>query len=565
MSDWFRRFTDRQHLGFVGLLSAAAVVTAWVFRYVQDDAFITFRYASMAAQGHGLVLNPGERVEGYTNFLWTALMVLPEKAGWDTPTFSLLVTLVLMVGAIFTAYRFSSIVLGDRSRGLLATAVLVANMSFVGYGSGGLETMFQTLLVTVVGLLLVETPQRGSATARRLAAGIVAGVALLVRLDSTVLVAVWFLLSAWHAWRTAPSDRRAGRTAVAALQLGLPVLVIVVPWLVWKYDYYGSLVPNTQAAKSAGIVVPFLVGLFYVLWFPVRYLGVLLVGRLRRQRSELVGDPTLRQVLIVAGVWCLYICVVGGDFMEYRFMVPIIPQLAMVAAVLLDRYVNPARQVVLCSVLVIVSGVGLVAPTFFPYPAVTFDQLRHWPTDSGTSWKGIGEYLAEKFPGGITEEGQPVVAVEPLGAISYYSQLPTVDMLGLADPEIAREGLQIRPYYPGHVRVATMEQLLERGVNLIIGLPQYWDLDDTREVRLSQLNAIYTTEDLKKLPEDATMVFYEAVEGRAVGMIYVQRNDKVDALVESGEWWEVPISRVCNDADMDWLAKLTSKETCEGL
>ncbi len=34
-----------------------------------DDAFIIFAYARKFAQGHGLVLNPGEYVEGYTCFL----------------------------------------------------------------------------------------------------------------------------------------------------------------------------------------------------------------------------------------------------------------------------------------------------------------------------------------------------------------------------------------------------------------------------------------------------------------------------------------------------------------
>lgn len=36
---------------------------------VQEDAFISFRYARNLVDGHGLVFNPGERVEGYTNFL----------------------------------------------------------------------------------------------------------------------------------------------------------------------------------------------------------------------------------------------------------------------------------------------------------------------------------------------------------------------------------------------------------------------------------------------------------------------------------------------------------------
>ena len=52
---------------------------AWIVRFVQDDAFITYRYARNLARGEGLVFNPGERVEGYTNFLWTVMHWLPER------------------------------------------------------------------------------------------------------------------------------------------------------------------------------------------------------------------------------------------------------------------------------------------------------------------------------------------------------------------------------------------------------------------------------------------------------------------------------------------------------
>ncbi len=44
-------------------------VLAWSNRFIQDDAFISFRYAENLVQGKGLVYNEGERVEGYTNFL----------------------------------------------------------------------------------------------------------------------------------------------------------------------------------------------------------------------------------------------------------------------------------------------------------------------------------------------------------------------------------------------------------------------------------------------------------------------------------------------------------------
>jgi hypothetical protein len=53
------------------LAIAYGVGSAYYRRWVCDDAFISYRYALNLVEGHGLVFNSGERVEGYTNFLWT--------------------------------------------------------------------------------------------------------------------------------------------------------------------------------------------------------------------------------------------------------------------------------------------------------------------------------------------------------------------------------------------------------------------------------------------------------------------------------------------------------------
>lgn len=37
--------------------------------FLTDDAFISSRYVRNLVEGHGLVFNRGERVEGYSNFL----------------------------------------------------------------------------------------------------------------------------------------------------------------------------------------------------------------------------------------------------------------------------------------------------------------------------------------------------------------------------------------------------------------------------------------------------------------------------------------------------------------
>src|SRR5262245_38480236 len=76
------RSKARALLGVALLL--AALLHTWRFRHhLTDDAFISFRYLANFFAGHGLVYNPGERVWGYTNFLWTVLLAPLVAAGAD--------------------------------------------------------------------------------------------------------------------------------------------------------------------------------------------------------------------------------------------------------------------------------------------------------------------------------------------------------------------------------------------------------------------------------------------------------------------------------------------------
>ena len=71
---------------FPVLLTAALlvlVVHAFVYDAISDDAFIILRYAQNLLSGDGLVWNVGERVEGYTSFLWTLLVAGLGFVGLD--------------------------------------------------------------------------------------------------------------------------------------------------------------------------------------------------------------------------------------------------------------------------------------------------------------------------------------------------------------------------------------------------------------------------------------------------------------------------------------------------
>ena len=574
-----RWFDGRWRVAEVGLYVLAAIA-AWVVRFVQDDAFITYRYARNLARGEGLVFNPGERVEGYTNFLWTVMHWLPERYGWSSPVFSQVVGIALMVGTVAVTLRLARRLFGSESFAFLVALTLLANMTFLAYATGGLETMQQTLLVVSVAALLLPVTEvaRPHEVARRIGAGVCAGLAVLTRMDSAVLVAVWVLAYLVAQWRRETATTRRTTTLVTSMaQIGLPAAVLLVPWLVWKLDYYGNLLPNTFYAKSAGNpIVPPLYGLFYLAVFFVSYAAFLLIPRFLRHRRDLLAVPGVHQVLAVVPVWFLYICVVGGDFMEFRFMVPVLPVLAMVAAFLINRYRRTATQVVLIAVLLVFSASHRVMPTLIPYPVLTFTELSHWPNESTTTWKGKGEFLAEQFPGGPDVEGQPVIAVAPLGVLPYFADLPTVDMLGLTDPVTARTGYAIEPYYPGHVRMARVEHLLDEDVNLVLAQPGATDPEPARTAyRLSELTFLYPSVDLNALPDDAQVIEIPQRDGKVWLIIYLTPNAKVDDAIERNGWDVYPIDHTCVLEDMDvvegsgplvdfanGLSRLVGERTC---
>ena len=582
-------------------LYVVVAFTAWMVRFVQDDAFITYRYARNLARGNGLVFNEGEKVEGYTNFLWTLMHWIPEKLGWSAPVFSQVVGIALILATVAVTLRFARRLFGHQGFAFLVAMTLVANVTFLTYATGGLETMQQTLLVVSVGaLLLPVTASTRHGALRRVGAGVCAGLAVLTRLDSVVLVGTWILVHLVMTWRlersaapvgstdpTATADDDAtpdstGRTSVftAAVQIGLPAAVLVLPWVVWKLSYYGELLPNTFFAKSAGNpIVPFVFGIFYLVAFFVSYAAFLLIGRFRRLRSEFFAIPGVSQALMVVPVWFLYICFVGGDFMEYRFMVPVIPVLAMLAAFLIDRYRSVNRQILLIIVLLVFSGVHHIAPALVPYPVLTFSELSHWPNESTTTWKGKGEFLAEQFPGGPDVEGQPILAVAPLGVLPYFADLTTIDMLGLTDPYIARNGFAIEPYYPGHVRMSPVGYLVDRSVNLVLAQPGSVDPEPERSsYRLSELTFLWPSVDLNVLPDSAQVIAIPQVDGKDWLIIYLEPNDKVDAAIERNGWRVLPIDHQCRAKDLEILepggpiasmtnalSRLISRRTCPEL
>lgn len=531
---------NRKHLIFF-ILIAALLLMAWADRFIQDDAFISFQYARNLAEGRGLVWNQSERVEGYTNFLWTVLMAVPLKLGWDPVEFSMRVGMGCLLGVLFLTWRLSARCLLTRGQSMLMLLVLGTNGSFSAWATGGLETMLQTLIATglVFGAAkIVEGawPPRGAAL---VLLSLLAACGLLVRLDTAVFVAVAgaaVLLTI--ARRPSRPIERVGRIA---LLVG-PAALIVGAWLAWKYAYYGAILPNTFYAK-VGMKASLKYGLFYVYIFFLSYWLVWLPFLMLPATARVItGRPALRLVAVAAAAWLLYVIFVGGDFMEFRFIVPAIPLLAILVVWTLFQFVEqPAVRKGL--LLVMFAGTIHHALTFDGYAGVkrieveSVRELASHVSPAGVDWITIGRRLGHLFG-----RDRVVIATTAAGAIPYYSRLETVDMLGLNDPEIARRGI-VFGNRPGHRRFPTLAYLIARKVNLVLGDPRVV----TREQMLKPGDVV----DLKKfwlldaapgrLPRTARIVYIPLGDAKKGAVKYLEAvnlvpNAAVDRRIQNDKW-----------------------------
>ncbi|MEZ5965983.1 MAG: hypothetical protein R3F56_19260 [Planctomycetota bacterium] len=329
----------------VGLGLRATVQNFWTC----DDAFISFRYAENFLNGHGLVFNVGERVEGYTNFAWTMLVAAGMHFGVEPETFTHwagFACFATTVGLLLAASRRAS---GGAAWMPIAAMGLALNTHAQLFATCGLETSLFVLLAT---MLLFLTAWGRSALAFA-AAGAVGTLAAMTRPDGLVLCAVAGTYALIRAARgRLPWSR--------VLAMALPGVLVYVPYFVWKWGYYGYPLPNTFYAKTAHD--PYLSqGLLYLrlffscYWALALALGALVLATFLRRPPDL-GEPATDALpqLTFAFVSCYlaFVAWVGGDFMFGRFVMPVTPLLYLSFELLRRRWPAPGLALALAALAV---------------------------------------------------------------------------------------------------------------------------------------------------------------------------------------------------------------------
>lgn len=435
----------------------AFVACAWSIRFVQDDAYITLTYARNLVDGHGLVFNVGEHVEGFTSLTWTLLSALLISIGIrDVATALQIIGITCTTLALVPSYRMARRFLhhtfairthnnatlsSDNNDKIipwlaLISPLFIAATSSVQYWSASaMEAPFFWLLLVLTLEAFLAAPQ----SHRWVAIGMLA---LLTRPEAMLLVGV--LLAARIV--VAIKDRHQSTGDSSSKQplvlgpLSRDILLqgallggTLLALTAWRWFSYDALLPNTFAAKTGFLYDQLRSGFDYVynhvigVWMYFALFPVIAVVFYVRNREVML-------VAVLALLWTIAVIVLGGDVLHHqRFMIPV--QLVLATLLPAGWYLLLGKRMW----LVVVAA--LIHTTFaFTYERdaiVATSALEH---ELVSKMKRTGEWLKRSA---ALNERTYTVAATTIGALKYFSKQTVVDMLGLTDRTIATQPLTI--------------------------------------------------------------------------------------------------------------------------
>jgi hypothetical protein len=433
-------------------------------RFEFDDAYISYRYAVNLATGHGLVFNPGERVEGYSNFLWVLLLagvrlvgIAPHVAAPWLGVACFLATLVLCWATVWwpNERRRSEVV-----RGVMATlvvGVLVSAHGFAATAGSGLETHLFALLVVATGVVLMRADLQRAGSL--LAFGALPAALLLTRPDGLVpavtALAVVVVFSAVQR-----DDWRIGLLsgAIAAA----PAIVAGCALALFKLTYFGDLIPNPYYAKGADAL--HIDAGFAYLWgflrsYPFVAVAIVLAVVVAARRGT--AEP-VRRLAVFTVLTCVayggFLIKVGGDFMEYRLALHLMPLIVLTAAVAAMRSIRSLGLLAAVALLVVALSFRPFVPETRYYMQDLAEMNRY--VDQGTR---VGKALA-----GLPPDTR--IATTLIGTIGYFSDRIIVDQWGLVDARV-RDRAPRRRFFRGHVRYTNAREAERLGAQLLLDHP----------------------------------------------------------------------------------------------
>jgi len=414
---WFSRILGLMSTIALSLLAAYEMsieLDGVRYFWLDDDQMISMRYAHNLSEGHGLVWNPGEPVEGYSNFLWTLLMAAVHLLPISLAKTALAMKLINLGFAICVLVLSEKILRKYQPKSLIAVPTLWLSMALCGdllfWSANGFETTLLTaVFLASIWLFLRDPAGRKSAWLPFFLMSMLP----LIRVDALF---PWMGAAIFGLWNS-PNRKK------TSLAMACSLIPVALHFL-WRNHYYGEWLPNTYFLKVHGNPDLWKKGLLYLFRFTQAYwlAGILALLAWRHRESKALGP-----LILAVALGLLFPIIVGKDSFRYaRFLAHAIP-LLIILAILGVEYLFEQKPG-----LGIALAIGLILSIWLgPHGARS---PAHIVSTQGSPVYGtiLGKAIEHNTDKDIR------IAVLSAGALPYFSLRYGIDLLGKTDPRIAK-------------------------------------------------------------------------------------------------------------------------------
>jgi len=475
-------------IGFL-LILLIFITHAVYLNCIAEDAFISFRFAKNLANGHGLVWNIGDSpVEGYTNFLWVILCALGIKSGLNISVFAQSIGLIASIMTLVFAYMFARKIFNlTKLQSLIPPLLLSVSGPFATWAESGMETNLFGMFV-LIGCYYFTYSLAYSTKKEMFFAYVAILLATLTRPEGFMVFCILTALSLTFSGYNIKNSIR---------EILYPVISYLLPfsvYFIWRFKYFGYLLPNTYYAKTGGTFYQYLRGGTYVLYFALFFILPFLpliaiyiwenyktgskLFKILTFKMKINSDPGTFVFSVLILFFILYIIFVGGDYMAmYRFFVPILPEIYILLGYIIIKLIsedsfNFKRSTLITALTAIAIAGTLLQSTpmemkLFKQPSCLNGSYRGLLIEK---WHSARLTLIGKFFHDYKKNDDDSLATVAIGAVSYYSDLKIYDQLGLVDPYIAHKKNNDKPIgkgLPGHEK-GDLKYLLSKNPTYIM-------------------------------------------------------------------------------------------------